>query len=105
MFDRRHPRGHFRLRCADEAEIALREQARQAVVAVDDDQRADARLPQGVGGLCQPMPPSSAITTAISARVTVSMLAETIGRRSMSRGVSLDDRSRLSGSRRSTMLY
>ena len=40
-----------------------------------------------------PMPPSSACTIAIGARVTVSMLADTIGRCSVSVGVRRDERS------------
>ena len=51
-----------------------------------------------------PMPPSSAMTIAISARVTVSMLAETTGRFSVSDVVRRADRSMVAGSRRSTML-
>ena len=51
-----------------------------------------------------PMPPSSAMTIAISARVTVSMLAETIGRFRVSEVVRRADRSIVAGSRRSTML-
>ena len=51
-----------------------------------------------------PSPPSSAITIAISARVTVSMLAETIGRFSVSDVVRRADRSMVAGSRRSTRL-
>jgi hypothetical protein len=42
---------------------------------------------------------------AISARVTVSMLAETIGRFSVRCSESLDERSIVAGSRRSMTLY
>jgi hypothetical protein len=52
-----------------------------------------------------PMPPSSATAIAISARVIVSMLAETIGRFSVSLCESRDERSIVAGSRRSTTLY
>ena len=51
-----------------------------------------------------PMPPSSAWTIAIGARVTVSMLAETIGRRSVMCSDKRDLRSIDAGSRRSTTL-
>ncbi len=44
------------------------------------------------------------MTIAISARVTVSMLAETTGRFSVSDVVRRADRSMVAGSRRSTML-
>src|SRR5262245_48001267 len=52
-----------------------------------------------------PMPPSSAIAIAISARVIVSMLAETIGRCSRRRVENWDERSIDAGSRRSITLY
>jgi hypothetical protein len=52
-----------------------------------------------------PMPPSSATAIAISDRVTVSMLAVTIGRLRVRRRDSRDDRSIADGSRRSTTLY
>ena len=51
-----------------------------------------------------PMPPSSAWTIAIGARVTVSMLAETIGRFSVMRRESRHDRSMTAGSRRASTL-
>jgi hypothetical protein len=51
-----------------------------------------------------PIPPSSAWTMAIGARVTVSMLAETIGRFNVMRRDSLHDRSIAEGSRRSRTL-
>jgi hypothetical protein len=51
-----------------------------------------------------PMPPSSAWTIAIGARVTVSMLAETIGRFRVIRRVSRDERSIAAGSRRGITL-
>ena len=51
-----------------------------------------------------PMPPSSAWTMAIGARVTVSMLADTIGRSSLIRRDSWQDRSIVAGSRRVSTL-
>ena len=51
-----------------------------------------------------PMPPSSACTMAIGARVTVSMLADTIGRFSVRCCDTRHERSMAAGSRRATML-
>ena len=51
-----------------------------------------------------PIPPSSACTIAIGARVTVSMFAETIGRLSVMARESRQDRSIAAGSRRSRTL-
>ena len=51
-----------------------------------------------------PMPPSSACTIAIGARVTVSMFAETMGRLSVMRRDRREDRSMTAGSRRSSTL-
>ncbi len=51
-----------------------------------------------------PMPPSSACTIAIGARVTVSMFAETMGRLSVMRRERREDRSMAAGSRRSSTL-
>jgi hypothetical protein len=50
------------------------------------------------------MPPSSACTIAIGARVTVSMFAETIGRLSVIPRDRRQDKSIRDGSRRTTML-
>ena len=76
------------LRALDDLDLAhLRLDLTGAEAAVDD---ADA--------------PSSAWTMAISARVTVSMLAETIGRFSVRRREKRDVRSILAGSRRSRTL-
>ena len=47
----------------------------------------------------KPMPPSSASTVAMAARVTVSMLAETSGRRSGMCSETRDVRSIVAGSR------
>ena len=52
-----------------------------------------------------PMPPSSATAMAISARVIVSMLADTIGRFSVRCSERRDERSIVAGSRRSMTLY
>ena len=51
------------------------------------------------------MPPSSASTIAIGARVTVSMLAETSGRFSVMCVENRHDRSMTDGSRRAMTLY
>jgi hypothetical protein len=51
-----------------------------------------------------PMPPSSACTIAIGARVTVSMFAETMGRLSVMCRDRREDRSMTAGSRRSSTL-
>ena len=51
------------------------------------------------------MPPSSACTIAIGARVTVSMLADTSGRLSVMCVENRHDKSMAAGSRRSITLY